>query len=475
MDSGFAGVGLHTVQASTLADKTSAETRITYARPKVDEKAWDLVRQTCGDLFLPPATVAPWTFSRWIARFAANKAAPIIGALNDFVRGFTTGKDASRLHCFTKFELKMTNCDALASVFEEIKPRNIVSAPPLAKALLGPWSCAFAEYLGKVWNHTKALYFECGSTNLEVSSWVHKWADIIGWQNFYEVDYSRFDSTQSKASMKFSGQVYTKFGMPRSAQYAYSFQTKTLRGRTRRGVRWRRPPMMCSGVPNTTIGNSLMNAAIAYTALVLAGAKPGVDFALMVRGDDMLALIKPQYRACVAAFAKRLGFKPKVKQGHPICKVRFCSNAFYPTIIEGQLRYVPGPTLKCLLKIMWTITVLPVSKYSEHMRGVCLGLRNAVSHIPILREYVESRLRRTEGVRGPYLKKALREAHIKYMAAPSLLDLHPDSHAYIAEMYGLSVRMVQDLCERVGSMDKIGLYNSTSIEFLVRGVTLVDG
>jgi hypothetical protein len=233
--------------------------------------------------------------------------------------------------------------------------------------------------------------------------------------------------------------------------------------------------MMCSGVPNTTVGNTIVNAAVSFTALVRAGARPGEDFAIMVRGDDMLALVKPEFHACIAPFAQRLGFKPKVKSQHSISKVRFCSNAFYPTIVAGVPMHVPAPTFKCLMKMMWTISPVPVKAYAQHMRGVALGLKNLVSHVPILRDYIAMILRQTEGQRGRFLKQALKDAKIKYLAAPEALEATPQSESYVAEMYGLSLAMVSALRTQVGEMTAVGLYNSTAIEFLVRGVLRAEG
>jgi len=235
-----------------------------------------------------------------------------------------------------------------------------------------------------------------------------------------------------------------------------------------------------SGMPTTTIFNTIINGAIMYVswAFYLCSVLLGVstdsadiativdsdpdviahwlrlaeDVGLMdaapldtvVRGDDMLAFVPSELPEVHQYIARLLGFTPKATADVPLNQARFCSNAFWPTSEPGL--YVPGPTFKCLLKynIFCTPSALSDGKMRQYVRGKALGLLPACNHIPILSTMVQRALQQTQGVRGAGVAKSFKQQRVKLIDPVAVQP--PDrasAFAYAADSLRLPVSVLQ--------------------------------
>lgn len=453
-------------------EKASMAHRVVGERGKPQVAAWLELERHCLNrpLFTFPYT-RPWSYSHWSSRFPAHKRTSFDFWHERVLRGTYSPHLLTKNSCFVKIEPKFAN--SAGAPYEEVVPRNIVSCQDINKVMLGPWVCAATDSVHKIWTEDSCIFLECGSTTEAVARWFNFNWTKYGQPWVYEIDYSRYDRTHSDLSFSFLHKIFLQMGLSGKALLSFESQLGRQRGRSRRGVKFCRDAFMKSGVPNTTLGNSIINGAITYSALVRLGAIPNRDFRIMVRGDDMLSFVNPVFHSRLKQYISDLGFKPKIKFQHPIESVRFCSMAFYPTLGGG---YFPAPTFKCLLKWNLPVKVIPSRFRLAHRRGVALGLLKQVNHVPILREYVQNELRVTQGSKGRYLKDALRESRVKYLKVDTPQHIDPkESYSFIARMYHLSISMVLALREQVAQMSVPGIYNSTAIEFLVRGVTRVEG
>jgi hypothetical protein len=358
---------------------------------------------------------------------------------------------------FVKREPK--NANWAGQVFEPVKPRVIVSCLPKVKVALGPWCVAFSKRLARVWDGQNVIYYESGSTQDDISEWFNRNLLKFSERALFEDDFSSFDATHSAYSFSWVNQVYARCGLAGLALKVMKTQASDQKLTARNGYKVKRPCFMKSGVPNTTIGNTLVNAAVHYSSFVEAGAKPGEDFVMMVRGDDMLAFLKPKFHDKAKELVKRYGFKTKVKNGHRVWHARFCSMAFYPTR-EGV--YVCGPTVgKCLAKFAYTVKNVPIKEQAAHRRGVALGLLALTNHIPLLGDYVRNELAHTSGAGGKYMRKALDEVKLKYVRG-SRHEPAPDADMYVANMYAMPVSYVHEIRALIGTMGEPGFYSSAN-------------
>lgn len=324
---------------------------------------------------------------------------------------------------------------------EESAPRCIVNASAFLRVILGPWMYKFAHSLRRNWNVTRNMTFECGYTNRTIGKWFER-ARAIENSVWCEIDYSRWDSTVSKEMIALGLEIFILFGMPRTLQRAYEsmFSFKVT---SRDGLSGTRAPCQKSGVPMTTVLNSLLNGLV--TKFMLSKVGDYRAYPTMVRGDDMLTRAPPRMRSIAMSIAKGLGLKPKLKFGHDDSHVTFCSGAFWPTT-EG---FVFGPTLKAMFKVGYTTSPVPFTKWKQHAKGVALGLIKQTNHVPILGAYIRHLQRLTSSVPDDkWTRRAQAEARVKNVRAlrtyqPSLL-----SNKFLCDRYSLGTDDVEK-CERL--------------------------
>jgi hypothetical protein len=299
----------------------------------------------------------------------------------------------------------------------------------------------FAHSLRKNWSVKHNLTFECGYTNRTIGKWFER-ASLVENSLWCEIDYSRWDSTVCKEMIQLGLEIFKSFGMPQFLQKAYltMFSFKVT---SRDGLSGTRAPCQKTGVPMTTVLNSMLNGMI--TKFMLSKVGDYRAYPTMVRGDDMLTRAPLKMREIALKIASGLGLKPKLKFGHPDYAVSFCSGAFWPTS-EGC---VFGPTLKALFKVGYTTSPVPFTKWMQHAKGVALGLINQTNHIPILGAYFRHLISLTSSVRDDkWTKRALDQSRVKYVRALRPYSRCTLSNSFLCQRYSLSSDDVEK-CERL--------------------------
>lgn len=404
--------------------------------------------------------------SDWLERYTAEQAKQLADAHQKYLVEGISDRELVKNNMFVKVEVRN---HAWGAESKEVKPRAIIPCVPKIKPVVGTFMVAFAEHLHREWNcYDSPIFFECGASTDDIAYWFNTNLERFGPDALFEADETGFDATQSPTSLRFCNDIYEACGAHGDVLRCLRAQERDQYIRARDGTRAKRPAFMKSGVPNTTVGNSLVNAAMFYYAFVKAGAKPFEDFMIMVRGDDMLSFLKPQFHDKVEATIRALGFEPKIKRTHDVPHARFCSMAFYPTIHDGKKWYVPAPTIKCLTKLGATARPLPKREdsWKQHMRGVALGLLALTNHVPLLSDYVQKVLAVTTGAEGKLLREALRDIRKKYPQASRHEPL-PESDSFLAEMYNLTLGDVDTLRRTIAGMEVPGVYQTGNSAFLI--------
>lgn len=241
------------------------------------------------------------------------------------------------------------------------------------------------DELHRQWDGTGTFYFTSGATQRQISEWLEKW--MPAYRNIVEVDQSKYDRHHSRASEELVLRVFNAYGMPDLARRVYRRLESSLKGRTPSGIKFtRQDAMMCTGVPHTCLGNSILNGLM--TAWCLHKQGIGLDdFREMLMGDDSLILTsRPLDAARFSADFERLGFKIKLHLRKHITEATFCSNWFAPTKCG---RYAPSPLLKTAYRIPWTVSQISTRHWAQYSHAVASSLQTATG-TPILRELVRA-------------------------------------------------------------------------------------
>lgn len=487
----FAGVNVHVARSSQNNEIASIRTRVVAERPVPSPDRWDELLTYVDEI--PKACVAPTEWDAWISRFDGSRVKLLEQARLRCRQNLVCDKDLQRYSCFVKREIKLSGL--IGTTFEEVKPRNIMSAPDVCKVNLGPTFHAYAKHLHQVWNSESPIFYECGATAEAVSEWVQTWSAKLGC--LLETDFSKYDMTNSTESFRFKFKAAQRLGLRGYESHVYSLLFRPAQFVTRHGVVARRAsPGTLTGHPDTSWGNTITNIFVHWYSLVEAWRRdvnpswthaearasplsphPGRDFAICARGDDMIGAIHPGLQCHIQTMKKvmsELGLVPKVRSAHSILQARFCSNAFYPTA-EGRL--VLAPTMKCLLKMCFTISDVGRTERTsqlQHLRGVALSLLALTNHVPLLNDMVQQLLQLTAGAKGKWLSRATREARYKYMPVEHSHAEAPDSVAWLASQLSVPIWCIQGVRAAIPFMAAPGFYNSTAIEMFVRAVASTE-
>lgn len=100
-----------------------------------------------------------------------------------------------------------------------------------------------------------------------------------------ENDFSEFESRVSVDALDLEFDTYDMFGARRLRKFFNVQKTMVLRGA---GWIFKRRGGRMSGVPNTSIGNSIINFSLHLDFFTRGGFAAGEDYAMAVNGDDMV-------------------------------------------------------------------------------------------------------------------------------------------------------------------------------------------
>jgi hypothetical protein len=406
--------------------------------------------------------------AEWLTRYSGAQRAALELAQKELVSKGLASHALNHSSMFVKREVSCWCYGSEPAV--EIKPRVIIDCDPRIKVALGPTIVSATKSLHEKWHSHFPIYFECGSTQDEVAEWFNRNLAKFGTESLFASDFSKMDRHQSAGSMRMMRTLLEKAGVHGLARLCLEGQERKQVVRTREGARVTTAGFLRSGVPNTTLYNSIANAALHAYAFIKNGAVPGRDFVFMVRGDDNLAFVRPGFDKGIVELAKKLGFALKVQRPASVAQVRFCSNAFYPTR-EG---YVPAPTIgKCLPKLSFTAATVRKGFEMQHMRGVALGLLALTNHVPLLGDFIQQILKITVGKISKETHAAVRQSQIKYMVG-SRHEPVPDSDLFIQEMYAISADDISFLRHSISSMGPSGTWGGARMAELVGRMLQVE-
>lgn len=279
--------------------------------------------------------------------------------------------------------------------------------------------------------------FASGMNSNEIAAWMD---DVVarGATNFYERDGKCWDATMNRGHAAFRCAVYSRAD-PQLATFAASCVSVRCYANCKLGsLVYMLESTVKSGHNDTTLGNSIINAAIAVAVMMRLGLRASI----IVAGDDLLIAIYPRSRfdarpinaATIANLEREYGIIPEARMFSRPQDVSFISGIF--ALVAGRHVFVPKPG-KLLAKLFWTVSPPSHRTLAAYQRGVVAGLMPACGGIPVVRMF----LRAFAGVgKATYNPRGF--VYHKSNAIPA----HADLDAWFSDRYAVSPRDVAS-CE----------------------------
>jgi len=287
---------------------------------------------------------------------------------------------------FVKFEL-YTKIMEKARLIQANK--NYVS-----QAAAGPECTALQKAYTKVLRRRREgpdirVTFASGLNSLELGHWMEEvLADRPGC-SFYERDGKSWDATMQRPHHDLK-------------MYAYRFATDLFRGIIESGydvvghvdmgrgraepsyMKYRLVGTTKSGHNDTTLGNSIINAGIAYEVMFRLGLRGDI----IVAGDDLLVAVDGDFDADqFAACEREFGIIPEYRKFTTYKSVSFISGLWVPQDGEGRLVFIPKPGRQ-FAKLFWSLKRLTPRQVDDYVHSIAVCLTPVCGGLPVLGTFI---------------------------------------------------------------------------------------
>lgn len=339
----------------------------------------------------PNRFAGPW---EWLNRWPRSKADAILHSVSRWHR-----YAPSVVRLFIKTEVGPVQWDDVGDPeAHPVKPRMIQAYANLATQFTQSYEVASIQArlfhlrrvaIGPMIDCTVA----CGMTPAAVASWASEVETAHPLGAWLELDASSFDATIQSAHYEVKMAVYRALGMSEATMkfLAAGFRVRGVSITSQGGrVETRAEGTVKSGHADTTLGNSIINAAVICTALNACGCRASV----IVAGDDALVrFCHPSYDfrvvgAAICTSVSALGLRPKGALHHRIERASFISLCFFRSEC-GQLVASPKPGRQ-LAKLFWSIRNVPPTQREGYVRCVCDGMLAICPSIPVLSPWLRA-------------------------------------------------------------------------------------
>lgn len=390
-------------------------------------------------------TYTPMPFDQWTASFEP--------ARRDLLRAIVEeGRDLPDLRASSFIKKEITVKEVATPVFKD--PRFIQGCPPELSCRVGPYLRVFAHNVRDCLAPSKnacttaagrQVYYTCGRNAQEIGdAFTAAIADVKQRAVpddpivYIEDDQSRFDLHLTEGPFRVLAAVYKRFLPKKVARLLV--RTEKSRGTSNLGTRYVVPYTMQSGWPDTSVGDTLLNAAMKY---FIHGF--GRNWSSIICGDDsvtvttMSELVRMGGKNGIRDSYARYGMEVEVEVRRDPLDVDFCSARFFPT----EHTYILMPkTGKILSRICWDDKVRSKRDRMVWLRSIAhtLDLYGKVdlliaSLAEMLHEYC-----------GEGQTNDLTNSYKFYVGlTPAVAPSHSDLAKYYEHHYGMSLATVADL------------------------------
>nr|UDY80902.1 MAG: RNA-dependent RNA polymerase [Lake Sinai virus 3] len=267
----------------------------------------------------------PLTLDSWVLRYPLTRQRELRLAYEKLHGSMLVQTPHTKVRNFIKVE-PMAKCS---------DPRNISPRNDATLATLGP-------YFSAIEHRASSLPFLIKGCDIPARA--VKMSSLLGWPDYYEIDYSRFDLSISAEVISQYEHAWVSLVYPPSAHPGFwqtLVSTLITSGVSEYGITYSLPGSRCSGDPHTSVGNGLLNAFLTWLITF------DKDCAYFCEGDDGIIGCSPPIGDEVEIIPD-LGFMLKMEHYNHIDECSFCG--MYLLDARGTLKMYSDP-LRTLSKI----------------------------------------------------------------------------------------------------------------------------
>jgi len=325
-----------------------------------------------------------WTDERWIHKWSASKQLQII-----------------RSRLFDSYRPGDVDFMVKREVYPEPKDkaRGIQMYSNLrTQASYAPRITAVQKAVAKVFSPTAVevdgvrFIFSSGLNNLELGQWMDSVVSR-GFKFFYERDGKSWDATMGPAHQELKETVVGLVDREVSSFLRECYHTRgRFIGRGGRRLVYNVAGTTKSGHNDTSLGNSIINAAIALEAVFDAKRVcPDLRADILVMGDDLLVAFSERVDVDrLIEVESACGIVPEARGFDDPEDVSFISGLFVPTLNGFRFCSKPGSLLS---KLFWSCKPPSWRKAQAYRNGVVVGLLPTYAEWPIVGKFLRSQLR----------------------------------------------------------------------------------
>nr|UDY80882.1 MAG: RNA-dependent RNA polymerase [Lake Sinai virus 3] len=267
----------------------------------------------------------PLTLDSWVSRYPLTRQRELRLAYEKLHGSMLVQTPHTKVRNFIKVE-PMAKCS---------DPRNISPRNDATLATLGP-------YFSAIEHRASSLPFLIKGCDIPARA--VKMSSLLGWPDYYEIDYSRFDLSISAEVISQYEHAWVSLVYPPSVHPGFwqtLVSTLITSGVSEYGITYSLPGSRCSGDPHTSVGNGLLNAFLTWLITF------DKDCAYFCEGDDGIIGCSPPIGDEVEIIPD-LGFMLKMEHYNHIDECSFCG--MYLLDARGTLKMYSDP-LRTLSKI----------------------------------------------------------------------------------------------------------------------------
>jgi hypothetical protein len=331
-------------------------------------------------------------------------------------------REQVRLWCQRKAFVKVENNNYRSPLgVKEKAPRLIQGATAEFICLVGPWIAALQR---RVKRDLGVSNFACFSSGISARKLATKLADAVG--EFGENDVSSWDVSNTEPLANLEVEWAQECGCP-VGTHQLMHGNVTKRGRTSKGIKYKVKGIRASGDPYTSLFNTMHNLFM-HIFLFCRHNRVSLQVArgamvMLANGDDNAMVIHVRPGITMPDFVRgfaELGFESKFIRRDSLYELEYCSNRVYP--VHGGHCFGPMPG-KVLCKLGYIIDPPRNVSRESMMRGVALGLKPAVAHIPPLNTVCERIIQLTSSHQAYYSKhEEWKMTYTEQVATPATMD-----------------------------------------------------
>lgn len=458
-------------------------------------RAWALNPVNFEQMGFTKDCVKPLSFEEWNLRFPASQQQVHIGAKRDLESGnFVPHRINERGGFYKSEKLMKAGLEGPSSY----SPRCIQSGTPHHNVLTGPFTVAFADYLSQVaWSvkNGSGLIYTSKASSEELGAAVTAGLDRCASAAVLEGDYNRFDTTIHELWLKFEADFYKACGASDSV-YRSFLAGITKKGRGKFNIKYKVRGGRCSGDPQTSCGNTLIQGIALVFCFVIwdlylqeqAGKQPVLatykdivsryNLTSLLLGDDNYTVVEQSMAdgmplvEIMRMLGLDLDLKIHIGPAAPYTAT-FCSARFYPT--DDGLVLAP-PIGRGLCKSGWYIIdpTQPEPNVRGMLRADAISRSRDCAHVPFLREYWRRTAELTQGTQAVFNREmkrtALHNAHtvVSHQANEATWDM-------VREVYDLTpadeaeyAKALNSITELPCVLDRIWMERAAKIDGMIK-------